>query len=162
MPRLPKGSRGDNRHNPLHLQITQDQFATSKAGAPVQGRKKTLLDPLAKTDNDNGMSSDEEETGPQSIDPRTSSKILSLARKQQDEEEGGDQEEEDSRTLPKGSSIGRASAAIKKKTFEEEDDDEETFGHEEDYDAEGAYDELVLICTLALNYLISLIVTLEH
>jgi hypothetical protein len=136
MPRLPKGSRGDNRHNPLHLQITQDQFATSKGaiGAPAQGRS-------SKTGNDNtGMSSDEEESGLQSIDARTSSKILSLARKQQDEE-GGDQED-DSRTLPKGS-VRRASAAIKKKTFEEDDEDEEAFGLEADYDAEGAYDELV-------------------
>lgn len=128
MPRLPRGSRGENRHNPLHVQIAQDQYGLS---AP----------PPPKANSDQG--SDIEDHHEASIDPRTSSKILSLARKQQDEEEGSPSSTKTSNARPLMTRGPHASLLKKSNRHADEEDDEEFMGQETEFDAEEVYEELV-------------------
>ncbi len=127
MPRLSRVSKGENRHNPLHIQITEDKFAETK---------KT-----GKTPSSDGE--DETLSGP--IDPRTSSKILSLARKQQDEEEGSPTLSRDSQkaSYQRGPHASLLKSRSKGRHANEEDEDEDFYAEEGDFDADQVYDELV-------------------
>ncbi|KDQ64987.1 hypothetical protein JAAARDRAFT_167803 [Jaapia argillacea MUCL 33604] len=124
MPRATK-SGGKGRHDPLHVQLKQDELHEKYGSVSHPGKRK-------KPRRSEG---DEEDGGEVILDSKTSKRIFELARDQQEElEERIDEEddEDEDESLPKPRSQA---------SFNEDDDDDDDMGDGADIDADDAAEE---------------------
>ncbi|KAF7978307.1 hypothetical protein HWV62_909 [Athelia sp. TMB] len=116
MPRAQQKPSGKTRHDPLHVQLDEDEVQAKYGRLSQPGKRKKSRKSL----------NDDDESGEVILDPKTSRRIFELARDQQDEFEMPDDEQE-----PKHDTFKAPRAPMGNDDDDEDEDEDLAYGDED-------------------------------